>query len=160
MSTQKKRINIWGRGHQSTIAVLSLLLDVQFSLHAPSSQAKSHNGKLSARSAYINRMASKRIAKLIEIGFNFERNGTCLDKPIQKPNANSIKWMARYEELKEYRHEVGHCYSPHKCKSYPLLGGWVCRQRVLFKCRAFGRESCDAGGDWNYQVTIVAGWCL
>jgi hypothetical protein len=56
-----------------------------------------------------------------------------LDEPIHKPNANTVKWMARHYDLKEYIREVGHCYVPHKCERYPLLGGWVCRQRILFK---------------------------
>jgi hypothetical protein len=68
-------------------------------------------------------LTEDRIAKLDEIGFTWEVD-------------NEAKWMTRYKELIEYKHEFGHCNVMRKCKRNRQLGRWVHKQRELFKNKA------------------------
>src|SRR6202165_6267584 len=42
-------------------------------------------------------------------------------------------WELRFEELKAYRRQQGHCQVPSRSKEHPSLGHWVSHQRVLHR---------------------------
>jgi hypothetical protein len=43
------------------------------------------------------------------------------------------QWAVRYDELKVYKSENGHCNIPQRWKANPELGMWVHRQRKFYK---------------------------
>ena len=46
-------------------------------------------------------------------------------------NDRDAVWELRFEELKAYRRQHGHCQVPSRSKQHPSLGPWVQYQRVL-----------------------------
>src|ERR1700674_864158 len=42
-------------------------------------------------------------------------------------------WEPRFEQLKAYRRQQGHCQVSSRSKEYPSLGNWVNYQRVLHR---------------------------
>ena len=50
-------------------------------------------------------------------------------------------WDERYEELRDYRVEHGHCTVPFSYSQKPLLASWVKRQRYQYKCKMRGEHS-------------------
>lgn len=68
-------------------------------------------------------------------------------KPSSRDVAsNNARWMDRYEELKDYQREYGHCNVPQKCKDNPQLGKWVKNQRKDYKLREKGKKSAMTDG--------------
>ena len=61
-------------------------------------------------------------------------------------------WELRFEELKAYRRQHGHCQVPSRSKKYPSLGHWVSHQRVLHRSgrlnSARTRRLKQIGFDW------------
>ena len=53
-------------------------------------------------------------------------------KKIKEPSAT---WMARFEELKQFKADFGHTRVPQKkeLSAYPKLGRWVSRQREAYR---------------------------
>jgi hypothetical protein len=64
-------------------------------------------------------LPGSRIAKLNDIGFTWEMN--------------EDRWMKRYNELNEYKHEFGDCCVPERYKANQQLATWVGEQRKSFK---------------------------
>ena len=50
-------------------------------------------------------------------------------------------WDERYEELRDYRVQHGHCTVPFSYSEKPLLASWVKRQRYQYKCKMRGEHS-------------------
>jgi hypothetical protein len=61
-------------------------------------------------------------------------------------------WELRFEELKAYRRQYGHCQVPSRSKEHPSLGHWVGHQRVLHRSgrlnAARTRRLKQIGFDW------------
>lgn len=51
------------------------------------------------------------------------------------------RWMARFQDLLEYREKYGHCIVSYTFKEKPLLYSWVKRQRYQYKCLLQGKAS-------------------
>ena len=67
-----------------------------------------------------------------------EEEGVTVDKepPRKKQRRHDEKWHHRYQQLKEYYDENGHCNVPQKYEQNPHLGRWVDKQRHQFKVHA------------------------
>ena len=72
-------------------------------------------------------MTEERVEKLESVGFQWS-----LLKDL---------WNERFEELKEYKAEHGHCNVPYRNESNKALGIWVYRQRHQYKKMLEGSHS-------------------
>ena len=61
-------------------------------------------------------------------------------------------WWARFEELEEYKREIGDCNVPQKYKANPQLGIWVNNQRQFYKNNKLESKRIEAlegiGFEW------------
>ena len=67
------------------------------------------------------------IPKLEEIGFEW--------------NQYESTWNVRFEELKEYKAQHGHCNVPQSFEINKALGNWVCTQRKQYNLMSKGLKS-------------------
>src|SRR5689334_8758452 len=69
-----------------------------------------------------------------------------------KQSYRDALWDLRFEELRAYRREHGHCQVPSRSKKNPSLGYWVNYQRVLRRSgrldAARRRRLDKIGFDW------------
>jgi len=56
-------------------------------------------------------------------------------------DSHEIVWRERYEQLKDYKREHGHCRVPSYCKENPQLASWVKCQRRQYKLFWEGKRS-------------------
>ena len=57
------------------------------------------------------------------------------------PQTSDAFWWARFEELKRFREENGHCIVPNRYPPHPPLGNWVSTQRRQYKLWKKGKAS-------------------
>ena len=55
----------------------------------------------------------------------------------EKENELDRQWVVKFEELKKYKEENGHCRVPQR---YSSLGSWVAHQRYVFRHRPGHRQ--------------------
>merc|ERR1712129_535340 len=72
-----------------------------------------------------------KIEALEAIGFTWQ----------MKKHSNPVPWMARYEELKQYRLKMGHCEVPRGNIDNPSLGMWVATLTYQYKLRKEGKHA-------------------
>ena len=72
-------------------------------------------------------MTQERLEKLGSIGFEW--------------NKWKDTWNERYEELKDFKDQQGHCNVPHKYQPNKALGNWVQKQRQNYKLMLEGSKS-------------------
>jgi len=75
-------------------------------------------------------MSVDRIGALEFIGFTWKMQ-----------EKSSVPWIERYEELKQYKLQKGHCEVPSKYNENPSLGWWVKRQRTQYRLLKEGKSS-------------------
>jgi len=75
-------------------------------------------------------MSEDRIGALEFIGFTW-----------RVKEQSSLPWIERYEELKQYKLQKGHCEVPNKYNDNPSLGSWVSNQRQQYKLLKEGKSS-------------------
>jgi len=90
---------------------------------------------------------------LNEIGFIWKL------RPNVKLSANSDEnWIARYQQLLQFKERHGHCNVPFKWPENPHLGGWVVRQREKKKSGKLlpDRERMlnEIGFVWNLRPNV------
>src|ERR1700674_2497444 len=77
-----------------------------------------------------------------------------------KQKYRDAAWELRFEELKAYRRQHGHCQVPSRSKKYPSLGHWVSYQRVLHRSGRLNgartRRLDQIGFDWVARGRSVA----
>jgi hypothetical protein len=77
-----------------------------------------------------------------------------------KHKYQDVAWELRFEELKAYRRQHGHCQVPSRSKRHPSLGYWVNYQRVLHRSgrlnAARKRRLEKIGFDWVSRGRSVA----
>ena len=76
-------------------------------------------------------MTEERIRALESAGFDW---GTI------RPDFSTI-WDERFQQLREFKVQFGHCFVPHRYSANPKLGGWVSRQRSHYKLYQEGTPS-------------------
>ncbi|GFH61991.1 hypothetical protein CTEN210_18467 [Chaetoceros tenuissimus] len=76
-------------------------------------------------------MTQERVAKLESLGFVWNRSRDRLKDT----------WNERFEQLKEYKVQNGHCNVPTVYKPNKALFGWVCNQRRQYKLMSNGSKS-------------------
>jgi len=97
-----------------------------------------------------SQMKQERVDLLNKIGFTWNVIG-----------ADGDKWMEKYEALKEFQSQEGHCRVPTKFKDDPSLGLWVVTQRQNYKFMKEGKPTMmterraqllqDIGFTWNVK---------
>ena len=79
-------------------------------------------------------LSKERIDALVDIGFVWD--------PLE------FAWRLRFEELKAYKQENGHCNVPQRSEGklgkWVKLGMWVHNQRSLYKADNLSKERIDA----------------
>ena len=103
-----------------------------------------------------NSMIEERIRELESIGFDW---GTT------KTDLVSI-WSVRFQQLREYKVQSGHCLVPYQYSANPKLGKWVSNQRSSYRSYQEGkpnsiteeriRELESIGFDWATTKTGLA----
>jgi len=95
--------------------------------------------------------------------------GGMFSQPIASPAARmstgdrrksvSTSWEERFQELKQFKVEKGHCLVPGRCKENPSLGRWVESQRKQYRQYIEAKESGSAnGGPMNAdRVALLEG---
>jgi hypothetical protein len=53
-----------------------------------------------------------------------------IEKALEQPAAEAF-WNERFEQLRAFRQQQGHCRVPALLNGSPLLSDWVARQRKL-----------------------------
>jgi hypothetical protein len=81
-------------------------------------------------SKHKNNMSAERDKKLIDLGFVWR----------QKTSRPTDTWDERFEQLVEYRNELGDCNVPQSYEKTPGLGRWVNRQRTAKAKEELGDE--------------------
>jgi hypothetical protein len=76
-------------------------------------------------------MKAEHIRALDGIGFDW---GT-------KRADSASNWNERFEQLREYKLQFGHCIVPQQYSANPKLGRWVSRQRNTYKLYHEGKSS-------------------
>jgi hypothetical protein len=76
-------------------------------------------------------MTDERIRALEGIGFDWGTTTTDLE---------SI-WSARFQQLCEYKIQIGHCLVPYQYSANPKLGNWVSTQRTMYRLQREGKPS-------------------
>jgi hypothetical protein len=94
-------------------------------------------------------MAAEHIRALDGIGF---------DWGLSKTEVSST-WSQRFEQLREFKLQLGHCLVPQRYAANPILGNWVSYQRHTYKLHQGGKpspmaEECikalnGVGFDWS-----------
>jgi hypothetical protein len=74
-----------------------------------------------------NSISADRRNELDKIGFIW-KPGKELTKILNRARADEA-WLKRYNELKDYKKQIGTCYILAKSKTHPTLGNWVSTQR-------------------------------
>jgi hypothetical protein len=84
------------------------------------------------------------------------------DSDAESEEGHVKRWMVRYEELKQFRQEYGHCRVPHGYAENRKLSWWVMNQRAQYNQLKSGKKSWlsgervqmlnDIGFDWNLLV--------
>ena len=72
------------------------------------------------------------------------RNQALIDAnehPFQQKKKGQVSWKKRFEELKAFKVEHGHCNVPEGYEDNPKLGTWVTRQRTQYRFRKEGKKS-------------------
>ena len=54
-------------------------------------------------------------------------------RPTSVQSIQEAKWLERFQELKEFKKEMGHCNVPTRYSKNPRLGKWVSSQRTEFR---------------------------
>ena len=95
---------------------------------------------VSAQRAYFkkNMLSNDRKMHLDRIGFTWD--------PSEQ------FWNERFEELKLYKAEHGHCFVPKSCNQYEHLGHWISNQRRLGKLFHRGEE---CGGMTEKRIELL-----
>ena len=75
-------------------------------------------------------------------------------------------WSVRFEQLREFKVQFGHCLVPQRYAANPKLGHWVDTQRQCYKLYQEGKPSPmtaehiraldDIGFDWGTSKTELA----
>jgi hypothetical protein len=86
--------------------------------------------------------------QLENLGIKWERRSKQL---ATDPDEN---WLARYQQLLQFKERHGHCIVPYKWPENPQLGGWVVRQRQSKKSGELlpDRERMLHGIGFTWQV--------
>ena len=79
-------------------------------------------------------LTEERIKQLDSIGFTWV---------IDRFNTPQLQeqWSDRFQELKDYKAQHGHCCVPFNYKENPQLGSWVSRQRKLYTELQVGKKN-------------------
>ena len=72
-------------------------------------------------------ITAERIRELESVGFEWEPNSLC--------------WDERFEELREFKLQFGHCLVPQLYSADPKLGIWVTNQRSRYRLHQEGKPS-------------------
>eukprot|EP00586_Coscinodiscus_wailesii_P015376 CAMPEP_0172518640 /NCGR_PEP_ID=MMETSP1066-20121228/290939_1 /TAXON_ID=671091 /ORGANISM="Coscinodiscus wailesii, Strain CCMP2513" /LENGTH=493 /DNA_ID=CAMNT_0013301067 /DNA_START=65 /DNA_END=1546 /DNA_ORIENTATION=- len=75
-------------------------------------------------------MTLERVQMLEDVGFTWTVTGE-----------NSATWLIRYEQLKDFKLQAGHCRVPNTYRPNPQLGLWVMNQRQHYKFMKTGKPS-------------------
>ena len=62
---------------------------------------------------------------------------------------NDIAWFKKYEELKQFKCDEGHCNVPFGFSKNPGLGIWVNRQRTQYKSMKEGKKQILLRQEYN-----------
>ena len=54
---------------------------------------------------------------------------------------NNLTWDEHFEQLCEFKEQIGHCLVPRKCAANPGLGTWVSSQRTQYRMHQEGKPS-------------------
>ena len=94
-------------------------------------------------------MTEEHIRALESIGFDWGKTKT--------------DWIARFQQLREYKIQFGHCLVPNQYSANPKLGNWVSTQRSTYRLHQEGkpsnmpeeriRELESIGFDWGKTKT-------
>jgi hypothetical protein len=103
-------------------------------------------------------MTEERIRELESIGFDWRTT----KGRTTKTDLASI-WSARFQQLREYKVQSGHCLVPYQYSANPKLGKWVSTQRSSYRLSQEGkpspmteeriRELESIGFDWETTKT-------
>jgi hypothetical protein len=85
----------------------------------------------SAKARRLAPLTEERIALLNEIGFTWT---------IRSRDTFGESWNQRFEELKEFRRNHGHCLVPSRYPETPELGVWVGTQRTQYRLYMKAKE--------------------
>lgn len=64
-----------------------------------------------------------------------------LHTPKNEPKKTATRWMIRYEELKHFQQQYGHCRVPHGYSDNPKLSWWVMNQRSQYTLHTQGKKN-------------------
>ena len=70
------------------------------------------------------------------------------------------QWCKMFEELLQFKEEIGHCRVPFNYPKNPVLGSWVKRQRYQYKLKVKGRESSMTDARIVALEDIGFVWCV
>jgi hypothetical protein len=76
-------------------------------------------------------MTAEHIRALDGVGFDWGTRKTVLKST----------WSERFEQLREFNVQFGHCLVPKRYAANPTLGGWVSKQRTRYKLYQEGKPS-------------------
>ena len=76
-------------------------------------------------------MTEERIRALESVGFDWETSKTDL----------ASIWGERFQQLREFKVQFGHCRVPRQYAANPKLGPWVSRQRSYYRLYKEGKSS-------------------
>ena len=101
-------------------------------------------------------MTAERIQELENVGFKWG---------ISKTDLRS-SWNERFEELREFKVQYGHCRVPKLYSDNPKLGYWVAKQRARYRLYQEGKPSHmtaeriqeleNVGFKWDVRAHIVS----
>ena len=91
------------------------------------------------------KLSKKRIERLKHIGFQY-------DMPKRD-------WEQKFQELKQYKKEHGHCNVPCLWKGNPSLGSWVSHQRKLYKKKKLMKETIQRFDEIGFRWSLHRGRC-
>ena len=75
-----------------------------------------------------NPMTAERIRQLESVGFEWDTTVGL--------------WNERFEQMREFKVQFGHCHVPIKYAANPKLGHWVLKQRSNYKFYQEGKPNC------------------
>ncbi len=111
-----------------------------------------------------NNLSNKRRQALEKCGFHIGMFDIGPDATRTVRTFSRSSWKGRYEELKQFENEFGHCAVPTTNEKYAQLSGWVQHQRVEKKKKDKGIKSRlsddkeklldDLGFIWNRQESL------
>ena len=88
-------------------------------------------------------MRDDRKQRLKDIGFIFD--------------AIKHEWEQKFQELKQYKKEHGHCNVPWRWKGNPSLGFWVGYQRQLYEKKKHMKETIQRFDEIGFQWSLRRG---